>query len=141
MPDTGKRYAMTEPSLGASLAGLPSQPLVLVIDDDPPICQMIAGFLGQAGYRVATAGTGLEALAAIERDPPRLLLIDLNLPELNGWELVDVLRQRGIAIPILVMTAAREAREQAAQIGAAGYVAKPISLPILLRRIDGIMAG
>src|SRR5687767_2311265 len=90
----------------------PTSPLVLVIDDDPHICAMISGFLQDAGYRVETAGTGRAALASIERDRPRLLLIDLHLPEIDGWQLVDTLRERGIELPILVMTAARDARDQ-----------------------------
>ena len=94
--------------------------------------------LEQEGFTVQTAGNGLSALEHIERERPSLVLLDMHLPEMDGWEFCRLLHERKIDVPIVVMTAAAEARMWAAQIGAAAYVTKPLSLPLLLSRIDNI---
>ena len=111
---------------------------VLVVDDDPALRWMVASFLEQEGFTVQTAGNGLSALEHIERERPSLVLLDMHLPEMDGWEFCRLLHERKIDVPIVVMTAAAEARMWAAQIGAAAYVTKPLSLPLLLSRIDNI---
>jgi DNA-binding response OmpR family regulator len=112
---------------------------LLVVDDDPDIRWMIAAFLENEGFVVETAGTGQEALDLIERLPPRLVILDMHLPDMDGAEVIRKLRDRAIEVSILLLTAAREAREQAQELGALAYVSKPLSLPLLLRRIDGIL--
>ena len=114
-------------------------PYLLVVDDEAEILWMVASFLRNEGYRVETAANGLDALAAIERELPGLVVLDLHLPLMDGWELADALRSRGIDLPIIVMTAARDAHDSAEQLQAAAYVSKPLSLPLLLRRIDAIL--
>jgi DNA-binding response OmpR family regulator len=111
---------------------------ILIVDDDAALRWMIASFLEQEGFTVQTAGTGISALEHVERQRPALILLDMNLPEMDGWELAEELHKRKIDVPIVVMTAAAEARMWASQIGAAAYVAKPLSLPLLLSRIDSI---
>ena len=111
---------------------------ILIVDDDAALRWMVASFLEQEGYTVQTASSGAAALDQIERQRPSLILLDMNLPGIDGWELAKTLRERNLNIPIVVMTAAAEARMWASQIGAAAYVAKPLSLPQLLSRIDGI---
>ncbi len=111
---------------------------VLVVDDDAALRWMVASFLEQEGFTVQTAGSGTSALEHIERERPSLILLDMHLPEMDGWEFARLLRERQIDVPIVVMTAAAEARMWASQIGAAAYVTKPLSLPLLLSRIDDI---
>jgi CheY-like chemotaxis protein len=113
---------------------------ILVVEDDPRLRDIISSFLIDEGYGVRTARTGVEALESIELDPPALILLDMYLPVMNGWELTRELRARGISIPIVVMTGASEARRWAVEVGAAAYVAKPLSLPSLIRRLDDIGA-
>jgi two-component system, chemotaxis family, chemotaxis protein CheY len=111
---------------------------VLVVEDDAGLLNVVSAFLREERFEVDTAATGREALESIERQPPSVVLLDMNLPIMNGWELASELRARHLEVPILVMTAARDARRCATEIGAAGYVAKPVSLPVLLRELDAI---
>ena len=109
---------------------------ILVVDDDPSLRMMIFAFLQDEGFSVQTAANGAEALKHIERQRPTLILLDMYMPVMDGWEFVRALRARGMDLPIVIVTAAHQARQQAQEIGAVAYVAKPVSLPLLLARLD-----
>ena len=113
-------------------------PLVLVVDDDRMTVFVVSSFLRNEGYRVEAVGTVKEALAYLAQKRPDLVLLDMELPDGHGSELARMLEEQEIRLPIVVITAARDARDWAEQIGAAAYVSKPLSLPLLLRRIDDI---
>lgn len=87
------------------------------------------------GYEVATAANGQEALAELQRDLPSLVLLDMCMPVMDGWRFAEEVRQQGIAVPIVVMTAAQDASRWAAEIGADGYVAKPFDIDDLLSAV------
>src|SRR3712207_2947242 len=105
---------------------------ILVIDDDPAILETVAEILSFEGYAVEVAGNGVEGLTTLERVHPSLVLLDMRMPVLDGWGFARVVKERGISLPIIVMTAAQDARRWANEIGANGYVAKPFDLPELL---------
>jgi CheY-like chemotaxis protein len=105
---------------------------ILVIDDDPAIRATVAEILVSEGYTVATAQNGAEGLQSLEQVGPALVLLDMRMPKLDGWGFARALQARGIKIPILVMTAAQDARRWAQEIDAQGYVAKPFDLLDLL---------
>lgn len=113
---------------------------VLVVDDDRAIVTAVAEFLGMEGYAVETASNGVEALAAIERELPSVVLLDMRMPILDGWGFARALRERGHSVPILVMTAAQDARRWAAEVGAADYLAKPFDLLDLLAVVERLGA-
>jgi DNA-binding response OmpR family regulator len=113
---------------------------ILVVDDDPALRWMITAYLQTEGYRVQTASNGARALECIEQEPPKLILLDMNMPVLNGEDFVGELRARDLNIPIVIMTAAKDARQAAEQLEAAAYVVKPVNLPLLLGRIDELCA-
>lgn len=108
---------------------------ILIVDDDAAIRDALSEILESEGYPVSTAADGTAALRLVEELRPSLLLLDMRMPGLSGWDVANALRQRKIAVPILVMTAARDARHWAEQIGADGYLAKPFDLDDLL---DGV---
>jgi CheY-like chemotaxis protein len=110
---------------------MPERP-ILVIDDDPAIRATVAEILSSEGYTVATATNGVEGLQALERIDPALVLLDMRMPMMDGWGFTRALRARGVQVPILVMTAAQDARRWAREIDAEGYVAKPFDLLDLL---------
>lgn len=87
------------------------------------------------GFPVETARDGLEALRLLEACAPRLVLLDMRMPRLDGWGFARALRERGQDLPIVVMTAARDARRWADEIGARGYLAKPFELGDLLETV------
>ncbi len=110
-------------------------PTILVVDDDPSIRGLVAEMLDLEGYPVHTAANGAEALAAVEQEQPALVLLDMRMPVMDGWAFARETRRRGLALSILVMTAAQNARRWADEISADGYLAKPFDLDDLLRTV------
>jgi two-component system, chemotaxis family, chemotaxis protein CheY len=108
---------------------------ILVVDDDETILLTVAEFLEFEGYSVATASNGLEALGIVERSQPALVLLDMRMPVLDGWGFARAVRERGLGVRILVMSAAADARRWAHEIGAFGVVPKPFELDDLLHAV------
>lgn len=117
-----------------------SRPRVLVVDDDESIRQFIEMALGDDGYEVALAEEGADGLVASERFKPDVILLDMRMPGVDGWHFAEAYRAGpGPHAPILVLTAARDAAEYAAEIGADAYLAKPFELAELLRLLNGLV--
>jgi two-component system phosphate regulon response regulator PhoB len=116
---------------------------VLVVDDEPDIIALVAYHLARAGYRVSTAANGLEALQAAREEQPAMILLDLMLPELSGFQVLERLRSdRALAdIPVLMLTARREEpdRVQGLSLGADDYLVKPFSPQELVLRVRNIL--
>lgn len=109
---------------------------VLVIDDDPAIRDLIKSALTLFGYQVAVATDGAEGLERAAEWQPALILLDMRMPVLDGWEFARIYRERpGEKSPILVVTAATDAAASAAEIEAAGFLAKPFHINDLLDRV------
>lgn len=113
---------------------------VLVVDDDPAILHTVAEFLDLEGFPVATAANGAQAVEAVERQTPNIVLLDMRMPVLDGWGFARTMEERGRSLPILVMTAAQDTKRWAEEIGAAGYVSKPFDLLDLLRAVEALCA-
>ncbi len=93
--------------------------------------------LEDEGFVVREAGNGKEALALIEQLPPSLILLDLMMPVMNGWEFCAQLRSQSAwaSIPIIVLSAHGKVASTARELGAAGYIAKPFELNEFLRLV------
>jgi DNA-binding response OmpR family regulator len=99
---------------------------VLVVEDDPDLAALEAQLLEEHGHRVEVASNGREALAAVERTSPDLILLDMKMPVMSGREFADEYRRaRPSPAPIVVVTAAEDAQRRAAEVGASGWIAKP----------------
>ena len=109
---------------------------VLVVDDDTSILDTVSSILTGEGYYVVSAATGEEALAAVARKQPALILLDMRMPVMDGWAVARALRAQGIKVPIVVMTAAESAKRWADEVGAEGYLAKPFGLDDLLATVE-----
>jgi CheY-like chemotaxis protein len=109
---------------------------VLVVDDDPSILATVSEILKDEGIQVVTATNGQEALQILERVKPWVVLLDMRMPVMDGWTFARVARDRGEEVPILVMTAAQDARRWAAEINADGYLSKPFDLGDLLDAVE-----
>lgn len=109
---------------------------ILVVDDDETILSTVSETLEMEGYRVTTAVNGAEALTAAERTQPTLVLLDMRMPVLDGWGFARAALERGLGLTILVMTAAADAGMWAAEVGAAGYLAKPFDLDDLVATVE-----
>ena len=116
---------------------MPDTP-ILVVDDDPSIRTTVCEILELEGYPVQEAADGAEALRAVERAVPALVLLDMRMPVLDGWGFAREIKQRRLNLPILVMTAAQDARRWAQEIGATGWLAKPFELLDLLAAIERV---
>ncbi|HEV2122823.1 MAG TPA: response regulator [Chloroflexota bacterium] len=109
---------------------------ILVVDDDPAIVSVVSEILDLEGYAVETATNGQEALRVIDRLRPAIVLLDMRMPVMDGWGFARALRERGESVPILVMTAAQNARAWAEEIGAQGYLAKPFEVMDLIEAVE-----
>jgi CheY-like chemotaxis protein len=109
---------------------------VLVVDDEPGIRETVTAMLEIEGYDVAEARDGAEALAQVEARQPDVILLDMRMPVLDGWGFAAELRARELAIPIVVMTAARDAARWAGEIAATAFVAKPFGFDDLVRAVE-----
>lgn len=109
---------------------------VLVVDDDANITAAVRDSLEFEGYRVTTASNGAEALAEVASDPPSLILLDMRMPVMNGWDFAAKLRAIGPVPPVVVMTAASSAESWAAEIQADDVLPKPFTLDDLFRTIQ-----
>jgi two-component system phosphate regulon response regulator PhoB len=121
----------------------PAGELVLVVDDEPHIVALVAYHLAKAGYRVSTAKSGADALTLAEREKPSLVILDLMLPGISGFEVLRKLRAREITrdIPVLMLTARRDEpdRIEGLSLGADDYLTKPFSPQELVLRVKAIL--
>jgi two-component system, chemotaxis family, chemotaxis protein CheY len=114
---------------------MPERP-ILVVDDDPTILVTVCEALDLEGFPVVTATNGAEALEAVDRDDPSLVLLDMRMPVLDDWGFMGAIRQRGLGLSVVVMTAAADARRWAREIGAQGVLAKPFELDELFSAVE-----
>jgi two-component system, chemotaxis family, chemotaxis protein CheY len=108
---------------------------VLVVDDDAAIRDAVRDVLESEGIAVETATDGADALEKVSHHRPRLVLLDMRMPVLDGWAFASVLRERGVTLPVVVMTAAADASRWAEEIGAIGVVAKPFGVAELVNAV------
>lgn len=121
--------------------GVPDHPRVLVVDDDPSIRAVIAFVLGDEGYQVEEAGDGQSALDLIDQRHPDIILLDMRMPGMDGWEFVQHYRRRhDHEAPIIVFTAAHDAAQRGADVQAESYIAKPFDLEDLVERVAAMLA-
>ena len=117
------------------------QPRLLVVDDDRDVRDSLHRALGYAGYAVATAANGAEALSAIALAPVDLIILDVLMPMLDGLDTCRALRGRGDGTPVLVLTArdAIDDRVAGLEAGADDYLVKPFALRELLARVNALL--
>jgi two-component system, OmpR family, response regulator MprA len=117
------------------------KPRLLVVDDDPDVRDSLRRALGYAGYAVATAANGVDALTSVARSPVDLIIMDLLMPMLDGFAACRALRDRGNDTPILVLTAkdAIDDRVEGLESGADDYLVKPFALRELLARVRALL--
>jgi CheY-like chemotaxis protein len=109
---------------------------VLVVDDDEDMIEVLEVLLQDAGYTTRTALNGLQALEAVEKGMPALIVLDMLMPVMNGWQFAREFRARyGPGVPIVVATAAEHVQLRGDEIDAAGVLPKPFEVSDLLRLV------
>ncbi|MEV0314172.1 response regulator transcription factor [Nonomuraea fuscirosea] len=118
-----------------------NSPLVLVVDDEPNIRELLLDALELNGFRVRTAASGTQALDSVGRERPDLILLDVMLPDLDGFAVARRLRPDGGGPPVLFLTARDTVTDRIAGLTAGGddYVTKPFSLEEVVLRIRAIL--
>ncbi len=118
---------------------------ILVVEDNPLNLKLVRDVLEFAGYHVIEARSGEEGLRAAQEDPPDLVLMDLQLPGIDGTETLRRLRQGslGRSVPVVAVTASAmaEDRTRAALAGFDGFVEKPISVRALPAQVEAFLSG
>ncbi|HEX9774215.1 MAG TPA: response regulator [Actinomycetota bacterium] len=116
---------------------------VLVVEDEPDISMMLRVMLEMRGFEVTAAGSGEEALTSIEDNMPSVLLLDLRLPGIDGWEVIDRLRDRDLlaSLPVIVVSAHASPgrQEQALAAGCYAYLTKPFRAQELVELLEGAL--
>ena len=121
----------------------PAMKRILVIEDDPDIVELLRYNLERESFQVTSAGTGAEGLAELQRERPDLLILDLMLPEISGFELCRRLRQDSnlADLPVIMLTARSEEADVIAgiELGADDYIKKPFSPRELVARVGAVL--
>jgi len=118
----------------------PPEKRVLVVEDDPSIARLLEVELADAGYDVDLAATGAAGLAAIEREEPAVVVLDVRLPDLDGLSVCRQARRSGHSMPILMLTALDRVGDRVIGLdaGADDYLAKPFAIEELLARLRAL---
>lgn len=123
------------------MTGAGPEARILVVDDEPNITDLVATALRYVGFEVSTASSGHEALAAASRFRPDLMVLDVMMPDVDGFEVTRRLRSEGQRIPVVFLTArdATEDKVAGLTVGGDDYVTKPFSLEELVARVRAVL--
>ncbi len=124
----------TSPRMPGPIAGNGER--ILVVEDEPAFAELIALWLERHGWQAEIAPDGAHALQTVEARPPDLIVLDLSLPRVDGWHVIERVRQSSL-VPIIVVTArgSEADKVRGLAIGADDYVTKPLSFPELIARV------
>jgi len=118
---------------------------VFVVDDDPAMVEAVAAVLSLDGFEVDGASDSTAALRAVLSDPPALLVLDVNMPGLTGWELCEILRRQPLTrgLPVLFLTGRSEVKDRitAMQVGGTDHLTKPFHAEEQRARVRALTAA
>ena len=119
----------------------PIEASIVVVDDEPSIRELLVASLHFAGFEVNTAASGSEAIEVIEKVQPDLIVLDVMLPDIDGFTVTRRIRQEGINAPVLFLTARDDTQDKimGLTVGGDDYVTKPFSLEEVVARIRAIL--
>ena len=119
----------------------PIEASIVVVDDEPSIRELLVASLHFAGFEVNTAASGSEAIEVIEKVQPDLIVLDVMLPDIDGFTVTRRIRQEGINAPVLFLTARDDTQDKimGLTLGADDYITKPFAIEELLARIRAVL--
>jgi two-component system, chemotaxis family, chemotaxis protein CheY len=116
--------------------------LVLIVDDDQDILQMLGLCLSTAGYRIVMSNNGEEALEVLKTERPHVILLDLMMPVMDGWQFVAEMDARGLrGSNLVILSANRAVQGHAGSLRASAHLAKPFDLDELLGKVEELTRG
>ncbi|MDD2818588.1 MAG: response regulator transcription factor [Candidatus Nanopelagicales bacterium] len=118
-----------------------TQATILIVDDEPGVRELLSDALGMSGYRTLSAPDGVEALNILLKQPVDLMLIDINMPKMDGFELLERHRKDGHQTPAIMLSARGDRNDitTGLKIGADDYVTKPFGLEELVLRVAAVL--
>ena len=120
-----------------------SRKIILTVEDQPNIRRLITYVLTKAGYKVLQAGDGAAAVRVLQQNIPDLILLDLRMPKMDGFELLTLLRkyEAAASVPVVILTSLNTPRDldRALQLGVVDYLTKPIDPRALVERVREIV--
>jgi len=114
---------------------------ILLADDDAAIRQTLGQVLNLEQYNVVFAATGREAAANFITHVPDLVLLDLNMPDRDGWDAFQLMNSTHPQVPVIIITARPHQDQRAAEMGVAALLEKPLDIQLLLKTIRDLLAG
>lgn len=116
-----------------------AKPCILVVDDDPDLATIVRHILNRAGYEAHSVFSGQAALDWLKNRQPDVVLLDLMMPDINGFTILRALRAHDVtrALPVIILTAKADSttRDETAEAGASGFLSKPINSAVLLAHV------
>ena len=114
--------------------------LVLIVEDEPDFAALLDLWIGQSGYRTVAATSGREAMQQFHEQRPDLVVLDVSVPGLDGWQVLERIREVS-RIPVLMVTARSSETDKVRglRLGADDYITKPVGFPELIARIEGAL--
>ena len=116
---------------------------ILVVDDDESLCELLRMHLASAGYEVSTAAHAISAGYQVLKNPPDLILSDINMPHMDGFEFVAALKSDSTLpnIPVIFLTSVEDGDHRGKELGAVGYLTKPVRADRLLEMVAKHVPG
>jgi two-component system, cell cycle response regulator DivK len=116
-------------------------PKILIVDDNEDNRDVLSRRLQKRGYHVTSAGDGQAGVTQATNDSPDIILMDMNMPEMDGWDATRLIREQGIAVPVIALTAhaMQGDRERALEAGCTDYHTKPVEIEKLLALIEKLL--
>jgi len=113
---------------------------ILIVEDEPDFADLLALWVERHGWQPRVARDGAAAIVSFEAEAPDLVLLDLSLPQLNGWQVIERIRASSL-VPILLVTARDSEQDKIRGLGAGAddYITKPLSFPELMARIEAVL--
>ena len=116
---------------------------ILIVDDSETIRQRVSGALENAGFETLTAKDGVEGLVSVQQEAPAMVILDVNMPRMNGLDMLDNLDVKTTGLPVLLLTTEVQPSlmARAKQAGAKGWMVKPVSMERLVDAVRKVVAS
>jgi CheY-like chemotaxis protein len=139
-PSGGTRHAQNHNNQLSRRPDIEMKKRILIADDDPAVLISLARVLESEEYEVIPARTGRQAVSQVLAEEPHLVLLDLNMPEKDGWEAFELMEKLNPFLPVIVITARPNQYDLAVRLGIDAFMEKPLDLPLLLATVKQLLA-
>jgi DNA-binding response OmpR family regulator len=122
------------------MPGTPDHTKILVVEDDPAIARVLSRLLSRLGCVVVQAADGCEGVGAFDRETPNLVVLDLGLPGLDGWQVLRHIRSSG-SVPVVIVTSDVHCHDRSLDAGANAFLSKPFNNDELIAEVGSLLVS